>query len=149
MKKKALLPLLLGVIVFLAGCDYSKPENRDGFFYNTFYVPMDNLIHWLGTSFNNDYGLAIVVLVLVIRIVLLPFMLSNYKNSHMMREKMKVAKPDIDAIQEKVKRSRTQEEKMAANSEMMEVYKKYDMNPMKSMLGCLFKCQSLWDYSSY
>ena len=26
---------------------------------------------------------------------------------------------------------------MAANQEMMEVYKKYDMNPMKSMLGCL------------
>ena len=55
----------------------------------------------------------------------------------MMREKMKVAKPDIDAIQEKVKRARTQEEKIAANQEMMEVYKKYDMNPMKNMLGCL------------
>ncbi|MFG6221057.1 hypothetical protein ACF741_04610, partial [Staphylococcus aureus] len=25
MKKKALLPLFLGIIVFLAGCDYSKP----------------------------------------------------------------------------------------------------------------------------
>ena len=31
MKKKALLPLLLGVMVFLAGCDYSKSSNRDGF----------------------------------------------------------------------------------------------------------------------
>ena len=49
MKKKALLPLLLGVMVFLAGCDYSKPENRDGFFFNTFVEPMDKLIHWLGT----------------------------------------------------------------------------------------------------
>ena len=137
MKKKALLPLLLGVMVFLAGCDYSKPENRNGFFFNTFVEPMDKVIHWLGQTFNNDYGLAIIVIVLAIRIILLPFMLSNYKNSHMMREKMKVAKPDIDAIQEKVKRSRTQEEKMAANQEMMEVYKKYDMNPMKSMLGCL------------
>ncbi|MES3704218.1 membrane protein insertase YidC [Staphylococcus arlettae] len=124
-------------MVFLAGCDYSKPENRNGFFFNTFVEPMDKVIHWLGQTFNNDYGLAIIVIVLAIRIILLPFMLSNYKNSHMMREKMKVAKPDIDAIQEKVKRSRTQEEKMAANQEMMEVYKKYDMNPMKSMLGCL------------
>ena len=26
---------------------------------------------------------------------------------------------------------------MAANQEMMEVYKKYDINPMKSALGCL------------
>ncbi|MGJ5713442.1 membrane protein insertase YidC [Staphylococcus auricularis] len=137
MKKKALLPMLLGVMVFLAGCDYSKPENRDGFFFNTFVAPMDKLIHWLGHAFNDNYGLAIIVLVLVIRLVLMPFMLSNYKNSHMMREKMKVAKPDIDAIQEKVKRARTQEEKIAANQEMMEVYKKYDMNPMKNMLGCL------------
>lgn len=138
MKKKALLPLLLGVMVFLAGCDYSKSSNRDGFFYNTFVEPMSKVLHWLGHSvFNDDYGIAIIVLVLVIRIVLLPFMLSNYKNSHMMREKMKVAKPEVDGVQEKVKRARTQEEKMAANQEMMEVYKKYDINPMKSALGCL------------
>lgn len=138
MKKKALLPLLLGVMVFLAGCDYSKPSNRDGFFYNTFVEPMSKVLHWLGHSvFNDDYGIAIIVLVLVIRIILLPFMLSNYKNSHLMREKMKVAKPEVDGVQEKVKRARTQEEKMAANQEMMEVYKKYDINPMKSALGCL------------
>ena len=138
MKKKALLPLLLGVMVFLAGCDYSKSSNRDGFFYNTFVEPMARVLHWLGHSvFNDDYGIAIIVLVLVIRVILLPFMLSNYKNSHMMREKMKVAKPEVDGVQEKVKRARTQEEKMAANQEMMEVYKKYDINPMKSALGCL------------
>ncbi|TRL66742.1 membrane protein insertase YidC [Staphylococcus haemolyticus] len=138
MKKKALLPLLLGVMVFLAGCDYSKSSNRDGFFYNTFVEPMSKVLHWLGHSvFNDDYGIAIIVLVLVIRIILLPFMLSNYKNSHLMREKMKVAKPEVDGVQEKVKRARTQEEKMAANQEIMEVYKKYDINPMKSALGCL------------
>ena len=138
MKKKALLPLLLGVMVFLAGCDYSKSSNRDGFFYNTFVEPMSKVLHWLGHSvFNDDYGIAIIGLVLVIRIILLPFMLSNYKNSHLMREKMKVAKPEVDGVQEKVKRARTQEEKMAANQEMMEVYKQYDINPMKSALGCL------------
>lgn len=138
MKKKALLPLFLGLMVFLAGCDYSKPGARSGFFYNTFVDPMKHLLQWLGNDvLNNDYGLAIIILVIVIRLVLLPFMLSNYKNSHMMREKMKVAKPEVDGIQEKVKRARTQEEKMAANQELMEVYKKYDMNPMKSMLGCL------------
>ena len=124
MKKKALLP--------------SKSSNRDGFFFFFFVEQMAKVLHWLGHSvFNDDYGIAIIVLVLVIRIILLPFMLSNYKNSHMMREKMKVAKPEVDGVQEKVKRARTQEEKMAANQEMMEVYKKYDINPMKSALGCL------------
>ncbi len=29
MKKKALLPLFLGIMVFLAGCDYSKPEKHN------------------------------------------------------------------------------------------------------------------------
>ena len=35
---------------------------------------------------------------------------------------MKVAKPEVDGVQEKLN-VRTQEEKMAANQEMMEVYK--------------------------
>src|SRR5699024_5098442 len=120
-----------------ASCDYSKPENRDDFSFNTFVDPMDKLIDWLGTSFNNDDGLEFVVLVLAFGVVLLPFIFSNDKMIHVMREKMQVAKRDMDAVEEKVKRPTTQEEKMAANQEMMEVYKKYDMNPMKSMLGCL------------
>lgn len=49
---------------------------------------MKNVLDWLGNNLLNDnYGLAIIILVLVIRIILLPFMLSNYKNSHMMRQK--------------------------------------------------------------
>ncbi|SUK12262.1 membrane protein OxaA [Staphylococcus agnetis] len=137
MKNKALLATLLGVVLLLAGCDYSKPENRTGFFYNTFVSPMDQLIHWLGDHLNNNYGLAIVIIVLVVRIVLLPFMLSNYKNMHMMREKMKIAKPEMTAAQEKMKRARTAEDRIAAQQEVSKVYKKYDMNPVASMLGCL------------
>ncbi len=130
--------LLLGLTtVLLAGCDYSKSENRTGFFYNTFAQPMDHLLHWLGNHLNHNYGLAIIIIVLVIRFVMLPFMLSQTKNGQMMRRVMEIAKPEMNAVQEKVKRARTQEEKMAANQEMMEVYKKYEFNPFKSMLGCL------------
>ncbi len=93
MKKKALWPLLFGVMVVLAGCDYSKPENRDGFFYNTFVKPMDSVIHWLGTNLNHDYGLAIIVITLIVRFALFPFMMKTYKNQKLMREKMKLAKP--------------------------------------------------------
>ncbi len=111
MKKKRYY-LCFGNNDFLAGCDYSTPEKQDGFFFNTFVQPMKHLLQWLGNDvFHNNFGLAIIVLVLFIRLILLPFMLSNYKNSHMMREKMKVAKPEVDGIQEKVKRARTQEEK--------------------------------------
>ncbi|MGN5883518.1 MULTISPECIES: membrane protein insertase YidC [Staphylococcus] len=136
MKIKYILLLAL-TTVLLAGCDYSKSSNRDGFFFNTFAKPMDQLLHWLGHNLNNNYGLAIIVIVLVIRLVMLPFMLSQTKNGQIMRKVMEFAKPDMKEAQEKVKRARTQEEKMEAQQEMMKVYKKYDINPMKNMLGCL------------
>ena len=62
MKKKALLPLFLGIMIFLAGCDYSTPEKQDGFFFNTFVQPMKHLLQWLGNDvFHNNFGLAIIV----------------------------------------------------------------------------------------
>lgn len=135
--KKYYLFLLLTVPLVLAGCDYSKPENRNGFFYDTFAKPMDQLLHWLGHSLGNDYGLAVIIIVIIVRTIMLPFMLGQVKNGHIMRKKMEVAKPEISKIQEKVKRARTQEEKMEANQEMMKKYQEYGMNPLKSMLGCL------------
>lgn len=136
MKVKYILLLTLSTVL-LAGCDYSKSENRNGFFFNTFAKPMDNLLHWLGHNLNDNYGLAIIVIVLAIRLVMLPFMLSQTKNGQIMRKVMDIAKPEMKEVQEKVKRARTQEEKMEAQQELMAIYKKYDMNPMKSMLGCL------------
>ena len=68
---------------------------------------------------------------------MLPFMLSQSKNGHLMRKKMGIVKPEMTKIQDKIKNANTQEEKMAANQEMMDKYKAYGMNPMKTMLGCL------------
>lgn len=125
------------VTVFLSGCDYSKPQNKSGSFYNIFAQPMDHLLHWLGSAFDNNYGLAIIVIVLIVRIVMLPFMLAQSKNGHFMRKKMEIVKPEINEMQKKVKNASTQEDKIAANQAMMDKYKEYGMNPMKTMLGCL------------
>lgn len=135
--KKKIMLLLLTSLITLSGCDYSKAENKDGFFYNTFAAPMDHLLHWLGSIFDNNYGLAIIAIVLIVRIIMLPFMLSQSKNGHLMRKKMGIVKPEMTKIQDKIKNANTQEEKMAANQEMMDKYKAYGMNPMKTMLGCL------------
>lgn len=136
MKSKHIITLV-ALTVLLAGCDYSNSENKSGLFYNLFVKPIDNLLHWLGSNLHHDYGLAIIIIVVLIRTIMLPFMLAQTKNGHMMRKTMEIAKPEIEKIQEKVKRSRTQEEKMEANQKMMEVYKKYDINPVKNALGCL------------
>lgn len=135
--RKNILALVLITLIILSGCDYSKPENKNGFFYDTFAVPMDHLLHWLGSIFDNNYGLAIIAIVLIVRIIMLPFMLAQSKNGHFMRKKIEIIKPEMVKIQEKIKHANTQEEKMAANQEMMNKYKEYNMNPMKTMLGCL------------
>lgn len=137
MKLKYLLLFFLLSPLLLSACNYSKPENRSGFFYNTFAKSMDLFLNWTGAHLNHNYGLAIIIIVLIIRLIMLPFMLSQTKNGQFMRKLMAIAKPELTPIQEKVKRARTQEEKIQANQEMMEVYKKYHINPMKSMLGCL------------
>src|SRR5699024_5358104 len=129
MIKKWLLPASMVLVLFLAGCDYSQPENRDGCFYNTLVQPMDTLLHWLGDNLDNNYGLAIIVITLIVRLAIFPFMMRTYKNQMMMREKMKIVKPEMEAIQQRVKVATTQEEKMAAQQEMMGLYKKHDINP--------------------
>src|SRR5699024_1664879 len=91
------------LVLFLAGCDYSQPENRDGFFYNTLVSPMDSLLHWLGDNLDYNYGLAIIIITLIVRLAIFPFMMRTYKNQMMMREKMKIVKPEMEAIQEKVR----------------------------------------------
>ena len=40
-------------------------------------------------TFHDNYGLAIIVIVLIVRFILLPLMLIQVKNMHMMREKQK------------------------------------------------------------
>lgn len=135
--KKGLMILLTIILITLSGCDYSKSENKNDFFYNSFAVPMDSILHWLASLFNNNYGLAIIAIVLIIRVIMLPFMLAQSKNGYFMRKKMEIVKPEMTKIQEKIKNANTQEEKIAANQEMMKKYKEYNMNPLKTMLGCL------------
>ena len=135
MKKKSIWLLVFTAAIILSGCDYSKESNRNGFFYDTFVHPLDQLIHWLGAHMGHNYGLAIIAITLIVRFALFPFMMKTYKNQSVMREKMALIKPQMTEIQERVKRARTQEEKMEANQEMMALYKDNGINPLN--MGCL------------
>lgn len=77
MKKKwFLLPMAL---IMLAGCDYSHKEEQHGLFYTIFVKPMDALLHFLGHTFNENYGLAIIVIVFILRLILMPLMYIQVK----------------------------------------------------------------------
>ena len=136
MRKKWSL-FIMSVVILLGGCDYSHKEDQHGFFYTIFVKPMDMLLHFLGRTFHENYGLAIIVIVLIIRLVLMPLMFVQVKNIHIMRGKTQVVKPEIEKLQDKLKNADTQEERTAANKLLMKKYNNYGINPFKSLVGTL------------
>lgn len=83
------------------------------------------IFNWLG-GFINNYGLIILLLTLIIKIGLFPL---TYKSS-MSSAKMRVLKPQVDALNEKFPKGKEMEKQQA----VMALYKKAGASPMG---GCL------------
>lgn len=132
-KKLLLLSLLLVTAVLLGGC--SGVENQTGFFYNTFVKPFSWLIHEIGSLLGGNYGMALIIITLLIRLVLLPFMLKTYKNQQLMKVNMEKMKPEMEEIQKRSKEAKTPEEQQKIQQEMMMLYQKHNVNPLN--MGCL------------
>ena len=85
-------------------------------------IPMFNFLN----NFINNYGLIILILTLVIKLVLFPL---TYR-SYISMAKMKALKPEIDAINEKIPKEKSMERQQAT----MALYKKAGVSPLG---GCL------------
>ncbi|WP_422359010.1 membrane protein insertase YidC [Reichenbachiella sp.] len=84
-------------------------------------IPIFNLLEGV----ISNYGIIIIILVFVIRLILAPL---TYK-SHMSMAKMKVLKPEMDAIKEK-----HDGDMQKSQQETMELYRKAGINPLS---GCI------------
>ncbi len=126
---------LLGLVVFvLSGCQ--AVQNKEGFFYSIFVKPMEFLLEFFGnTIFSGSYGLAIIAITVLIRLILMPIMLKNYRSQQKMKMKMDAFKPEMEAVQKKMKEAKTKEEQMQHQQEMMALYRKHGINPLN--MGCL------------
>ncbi|MGE7113351.1 membrane protein insertase YidC [Lysinibacillus sp. NPDC047702] len=126
---------MLGLVVFvLSGCQ--AVQNKEGFFYSIFVKPMEFLLEFFGnTIFSGSYGLAIIAITVLIRLVLMPIMLKNYRQQQLMKTKMDAFKPEMEAVQKKMKEAKTKEEQMQHQQEMMALYQKHGINPLN--MGCL------------
>lgn len=104
----------------------------EGLWDTIFVKPLAWLILKVGQTFNS-YGLAIVIVILLIRMALYPVT----KKTAMQSENMKNAKPELDRLEKKYagKDQNDQNIMMQKSTEMLAIYKKYNINPMS---GCLF-----------
>ena len=131
LSKNTLLIMLLGLsTILLSACSSSASGNNDGFFHKIFVEPFTAIIHGTADVFAGSYGLAIILITLVIRLVLMPLMLKQYKKQQLMKSKMDTIKPEMEAIQKKIKATKDQKEQQKLQMEMMDLYKKKNINPL-------------------
>ena len=102
----------------------------EGIWNSIFIKPLTWLIIKIGQAVKN-YGLAIIIATLLIRGVMYPVTLKSAKQS----ENMKKANPELAKIEKKYANKNDQDSMMKKSSEVMQVYKKYGINPMA---GCVF-----------
>ncbi|KGX90686.1 OxaA precursor [Pontibacillus halophilus JSM 076056 = DSM 19796] len=131
MKRLSLIFILLTTM--LAAC--APQTGGDGFFQSTFVQPFTSLIELLAGVTGDNYGLAIVLITVIIRLVVMPFMLSSYKKQQDMKSKMEVMKPEMEDIQGRLKGASSEEERKEAQQELVQLYQKHGVNPLN--MGCL------------
>ena len=128
------------VSLFLSGCVQRTASGKPyGFVYEKLAVPtqhiMDALSNWLGGS-GNSYGWAIILITFIVRLVLMPVMLSQLKKSTIQQEKLGSIRPQLNDIQKRQKEAKTPEERAQIRQEMMALYKENNIS-MTGGIGCL------------
>lgn len=129
--KKYLLGLLVVLPLFLGGCG---PQDN-GLFHKTLVEPFIAMIKFFAGFFDNSYGMGLIIVTLIVRFVVMPFMFYSFKKQKKTQVKMKLIRPEMDAINKKIKSATTQEEKTQYTQEMMQLYRKHDVSPVN--MGCL------------
>ena len=103
-----------------------------GWINEYFIIPVFKLLE---NAFSN-YGIIILILTVIIKLIIFPFTMSSYKS----QAKMRVLKPQIDAINAKYPPEKAMERQQAT----MALYKKAGINPMGGCLPMLLQMPILF-----
>jgi YidC/Oxa1 family membrane protein insertase len=97
---------------------------------------------WIN-QYTKNYGFAIIVLTILIKVVLYPL---QHKSIVSMKKMQKV-QPKMEAIKNKYKKARTDpEQRQKMNVEMMKLYQVEGINPMSGCIPILLQLPILWGF---
>jgi len=97
---------------------------------------------WIN-QFTKNWGFAIIVLTIIIKLVLYPLQ----HKSNVSMKKMQRVQPKVEAIKAKYKKSKTDtEQRNKMNMEMMALYQKEGINPMAGCLPLVLQLPILWGF---
>lgn len=101
----------------------------NGLWVQLFVRPLAWVILKLG-EFVGNYGLSVMIVGIIIRLILLPFSAKTAGQ----QENMRKAQPEIERLEKKYQNKTDQESMMRKSEETLMIYKKYNINPMSSCL---------------
>ena len=133
----AILASLLAVFL-LSGCSSNVSEissTTPGFFNHYVVFPISYITQHLAGWFNGNYGLAIIALTLIVRLLLFPLMMRQSKSQQKMKRIMKAMQPELDELKKRYENKKDSASQQKMQQEMMELYKKHQFNPLN--IGCL------------
>ena len=122
---------------------YDKDVEREDRLYLNKLVPLGwKIVSWINTAlvipmfdlftgWGLHIGIVILLMTIVIKLIILPFVFVSYKSS----AKMRALKPQIDAINEKYPAEKMQERQAAT----MQLYQQAGVSPMSGCLPMLFQ----------
>lgn len=124
--KRILLAVML--LAVLTGCSMDpavNPIDPDNGFWDRYFVfPLSFSLDWLADLMWEEYGLSILVVTIVIRCLILPLTLKQYRNS----KQMQLIQPELKKIKEKYK-----DDTQKQQEETMKLFQKNNVNPLA---GC-------------
>ncbi len=110
--------------------EFNLSSNKYSGLWQSFLVrPIALIILKLGFLVNN-FGISVMIVGLLIRLILLPLSLKSMKQSSIMQK----AQPELARIEKKYANKTDNASMMAKSQEMMMIYQKYKINPVS---GCL------------
>ncbi|MBY4985654.1 membrane protein insertase YidC [Streptococcus suis] len=137
-KRMLLTGLALSTLLFLSGCVQTKNgvPTGEGWVYNYLVEPMGNLIKFFAENQGLGFGVAIIIVTLIVRLLIMPLGIYQSWKSTYQSEKMNYLKPILGPIQERMRNASSQEEQLAAQQEFFAAQKQYGVSMFGGM-GCL------------
>lgn len=132
MKKRLFLLIgLIFVIALLSGCtEVNKPitSESEGFWNEYIVYPLSLFIIKMAELAGGSYGLSIIIVTLIIRLLILPLMIKQTKSS----KAMQALQPEMQKLKEKYS-SKDQKTQQKLQQETMALFQQHGVNPLA---GC-------------
>ena len=136
-KRIALSIMGVAMLLVLTGCvQIDKTTGQPtGFIWNTIGAPMAEAIRYFATEQGLGYGVAIIIVTIIVRLIILPLGIYQSWKATLHSEKMNALKHVLEPHQTRLKEATTQEEKLEAQQALFAAQKEHGIS-MFGGVGC-------------